>query len=210
MDDQAQTAVDTPVAIDLLLNDVSPTSQPMFVGGAACANFIELIFDGATCSGGGVDVLWGPSPTFNPVTFTPLPGFTGKATLAYASGDVEACIGAAGCRIEKTIYWAHVTVNVGGGATPPNLVASKAILDQGTPVPAIEAVNGDTVVFRIGAVNQQPAGGSLPGPTTDPSRSRTRCPPAWRSCPRRATRDVRPRDRWSPARRRSCSTRVTR
>ena len=103
-----------------------------------------------------------------------------------------------------------MTVNVGGGATPPNLVASKAILDQGALVAAIEAVNGDTVVFRIGAVNQPPAGGTPVGPTTAPVTITDTLPAGLAFLPAQSDARARPRDRWSPARLRSCSTRVTR
>jgi uncharacterized repeat protein (TIGR01451 family) len=63
------------------------------------------------------------------------------------------------------MYWARITVDVGGTA-PPNLVAIKSIVNQSALVSAIEAVNGDTVVFRIGAINQPLQGGSSAGPTT--------------------------------------------
>ena len=168
VDDQGQFAVDTPVTIDVLQNDVSATLQPLAAGmGYQCTNPIEVVFDSAACVPTAGIFSLGYAPTFNPLTFTPAPGFSGTTAFAYASGDVDTCNGTPGCRWESTVYWARVTMT-GGGATPPNLVASKAILDQGGLVAAIEAVNGDTVVFRIGAVNQPPAGGTPVGLTTAP------------------------------------------
>jgi hypothetical protein len=168
VDDQGQFAVDTPVTIDVLQNDMSATLQPLAAGmGYQCTNPIEVLFDSAACVPTAGAFSLGYAPTFNPLTFTPAPGFSGTTAFAYASGDIDTCNGTPGCRWESTLYWARATMT-GGGATPPNLVASKAILDQGALVATIEAVNGDTVVFRIGAVNQPPAGGTPVGLTTAP------------------------------------------
>ena len=166
--DTAQTALGTPVAVDVVANDVPSSAEPQYVGAVtSCVNYIEFLFDGAVCAPVPGTERYGLGPGTRQVTFEPLAGFSGTSIVPYASGDLPACPSTGSCRQETTLYWSTLTITV-GGATPPNLVATKVILDQGAPVSTIEALNGDTIVFRVGAVNQPPAGGAAIGATTDP------------------------------------------
>jgi uncharacterized repeat protein (TIGR03803 family) len=169
VDDQADTAPETPVAIDVLANDVSSTGQPLAATVApSCSNLVEHLFDGVACQSGATYVVSvGLGPTYNPISYTPPPGFTGSETFYYGSSDLQACP-TGNCRSETTIYWARVTVST-GGAVPPNLRATKTIVNaSGAEVSSLLAASGDTVRFRVGAVNEPPQGASTVGTTTDP------------------------------------------
>ncbi len=193
-------------------NDVTTTGRPRYAAGISyCANRSMSIFDGAACvnvsgtitpslGAGRVGHHLYPASRLHRDRHVPLRLGRPAAVLEQRivlPGRDDALLGAD----DRRRQWRDAAQSRGDQGHPLS----------GRSVSAIEAVNGDTVVFRIGAVNQPPTGTPDVPQARPPTRSRspTHCPSAWRSCPRRAMRDARPRVRWSRARLRSCSTRVT-
>jgi hypothetical protein len=103
----------------MLANDqpLAP-GTPLYTSfGSACDNLIEAFFSGAACHLVRGTVGFIP-PTLTQFRFNPEPGFTGTTSFYYASSDQEDCWNQPVCFRESNIYFAKVTVNVGGNAPP--------------------------------------------------------------------------------------------
>ncbi|MFW2587405.1 Ig-like domain-containing protein [Sagittula sp. SSi028] len=134
VDDAATTDIDTPVSIDAVGNDTDADGDPLTVS--------EI----TTVTNGTAEV----DPVTGNVVFTPTPGFTGEATIAYTVSDGQG-----------GTDQGEISVIVSDPAdpnTPPVAIDDDATTDNETPV-VIDAVGNDTdadgdplVVTELGTV----------------------------------------------------------
>ena len=116
---------DTVAIADVLANDTDPEGDPLFVAG----------FNPGPTSG-----ALPPVPIFGPVTYTPIPGFSGMDTFSYQAGD---CAVPVPCIPLSNL--AVVTIHVSAVADAPSLTASDVSGNEDTPVPLSISASLDTI-----------------------------------------------------------------
>ena len=145
-DDQASTDLNTPVDIDVLDNDVA---------GAAAIDPTTVAFITGTEPDAATVGTFSADPVTGLVTFTPVNGFTGTATIEYQVCDLN------GLCDNATIT---VTVNTVGGPTATNDQATTLI---NTPV-EIEILDNDTPgAAAIDPTTVSLVNGTEPDPATE-------------------------------------------
>jgi uncharacterized repeat protein (TIGR03803 family) len=143
-DDAAATPVGVPIVIPVLANDTGTSGRGLYISqNGGCP---ETVFDGTGCAGGGgsVGVVLSPITGFwEQLRFTPAPGFSGQGGSYYSMSEIDACVSPRqpGCQYEGNMYFARVTVNVGG--TPAYSLTI-------TPAPAGGTVTGNGLTCGAG------------------------------------------------------------
>ena len=114
-EDTVRTPLDVPVQIDVLGNDSSLAGKPLYLASAwACGNLAAILFDHAPCAHPSGTVGYGASQS---MVYTPTAGFAGTTAFSYGASEEECAGNPPGCRFEGNVYFATVTVTVGGAST---------------------------------------------------------------------------------------------